>query len=150
MSEPRDKGISKQELNDFYTQGCNVTQASDVDPNTPCMVGSRSYYKLWDFDDSVIIQGNPNVLYTFDYFVPEHYVFGDGKIPSYPGKYACSDLYPGWVDQCCPGGQSGKDMQLTFDKNWTRNNILKFAEPVRSKYQIPLMINQVSTCTFNT
>merc|ERR1711959_634354 len=85
MSEPRDKDVSPQAVHDFYEGAC--TAVHSVDSATPCMVGSTPYYKLWTFNDDIIISGNKNVIYTFDYFVPE--AWNDYKhfkdIDSYPG-----------------------------------------------------------------
>lgn len=74
MSEPRDKSTTAKSVRDFYIKACTATQK--VDPRTPCMVGSRPYYKLYTFTQDMILPGMKNIIYTFDYFNPEYYVFG--------------------------------------------------------------------------
>eukprot|EP01079_Euglenida_sp_SAG-EU17-18_P006234 gene6234-6058_t len=91
MSEPRDKAVTAAQVKAFYTGGCNATFAAD--PTTPCMVGSRDYYKLWTFSDDVIL-ALPNVIYTFDFFQPNPWAFGQSAVASYPGVYQCQVLYP--------------------------------------------------------
>mmetsp|Transcript_75269 Transcript_75269/g.214083 ORF Transcript_75269/g.214083 Transcript_75269/m.214083 type:complete len:410 (-) Transcript_75269:414-1643(-) len=140
MSEPRDKDVSSLEVHDFYMQGCEAVQA--IDAITPCMVGSGSYYKLWDFNDDVIIANNSNVIYTFDYFVPDDWAFGgttNGMIDQYPGTYLCKDLYPGWSGTCCP---QGANKNMTFDADWDRANLETWAVPVRESNNVPIFINQ--------
>lgn len=60
------------------------------------MVGPRSYYKLYALTDAVYMD-MPGIIYTFDYFNPDRYVFGQKEVPTYPGTYKCGDLYKGWV-----------------------------------------------------
>ena len=91
------------------TLGCAAAQA--VDPATPCMVGPGPYYKLWKFDSEMLISNNSNVIYTFDYFVPERFSFGKQQMPTYPGEYECKDLYRGFVPECCTGEKKGNEKQ---------------------------------------
>ena len=51
----------------------------EIDSVTPCMVGPRNYYKLWDLDDSAYMN-LPNIIYTFNYFVPKDYAMGGNKV----------------------------------------------------------------------
>ena len=62
--------------------------AHSTDAPTPCLVGGAPYYKLWGFDESVLLRSTRNAIYTFDYFVPAAYVFGTGSDSS-------TDV-PGW------------------------------------------------------
>ena len=115
---------------------------------TPCMVGGRPYYKLWTFDESVILQGRPpnSVIYTVDYFEPDG--FGSSKIPAYGPTYPCKTLCKGWVSQCCPNGTSlgGGDARanVAFDASWSASNFERFALPVRAKFHVPIFVNQWS------
>eukprot|EP01065_Artemidia_motanka_P006723 TRINITY_DN13281_c0_g1_i1.p1 TRINITY_DN13281_c0_g1~~TRINITY_DN13281_c0_g1_i1.p1 ORF type:complete len:415 (+),score=78.16 TRINITY_DN13281_c0_g1_i1:181-1425(+) len=137
MSEPRDKDQTGDAVRQFYSLGCDAVQRAD--PGTPCVVGSRDFYKLWTFDDSVVITNNSNVIYTVDYFVPHDFSFGQNAVAQYPGRYQCETLYPGWVSTCCPEG--GKSM-VTFNSSWNAHNFQKFALPVRAKYNVPVIVNQ--------
>ena len=60
FSEPRDKGVSADDVREFYADSCAAVQAADAS-GTPCLVGSGSYYKLWTFTSDVVIADNPNV-----------------------------------------------------------------------------------------
>lgn len=139
MSEPRDKAATATQVRDFYAGGCAAVHA--VDPATPCMVGSRDYYKLWTFvADEVIIPNDDNVVYTFDYFVPTMYSFGEGGVTTYPGDYPCKLLYPGWSDVCCP---KGANKNMTFNAAWDAANLDTWALPVRDA-GVPIVIDQWS------
>ena len=140
LSEPRDKDLTKQEVHDFYEAGCEAVQA--VDPVTPCIVGSASYYKMYTFTSDVIISSNKNVIYTFDYFDPDYYVFGEDQVPLYPGVYPCNYLYSGWSSECCPLGAKAN---TTFDYDWNRGNFDTWALPVRDGFDVPVFVNQWST-----
>jgi hypothetical protein len=43
----------------------------------------------------MLLRNNKNAIYTFDYFLPQAWVFGESKIPSYPGTYTCGTLNDG-------------------------------------------------------
>lgn len=102
MSEPRDKSLTGQQVREMYRGGCEAVQS--IDPRTPCMVGSRNYYKLWTFNDDMYMEGLENIIYTFDYFVPDDWAFGKTSVANYGGSYSCKTLYPGWVSIACPNG----------------------------------------------
>lgn len=138
MSEPRDKGASATMVRDFYAGGCAAVHA--VDGATPCMVGPGDYYKLWNFNPDMLLPDDSNVIYTFDYFVPEDYAFGKGGVGQYPGVYECSTLYPGWSSSCCPHGSSAN---VTFDAQWTASNLEHWALPVRA-LGVPVLADQWS------
>jgi hypothetical protein len=139
MSEPRDKSATPTQVRDFYTAGCAAAQA--VDPATPCMVGPGPYYKLWHFDEDMIITNNSNVIYTFDYFVPERFSFGKEQMPTYPGTYKCDDLYRGFSHECCTGQKGGNEREV-FNATWNKNNFQKWAVPVRKNFSVPIFVNQ--------
>lgn len=141
MSEPRDQGVSAKVVRDFYYQG--VQAIRKVDPVTPLIVGPRSYYKLYAFTDDMYMD-LPGIIYTFDYFNPDNYIFGNKKYPvlNYPGTYKCKDLFKGWVPQNCPKGNGNADM--VFDASWHENNLKKWVIPFRDKYNVPVWMNQWS------
>ena len=136
LSEPRDKTLTAQEVRSFYEEGCAAVQA--VDPRTPCMVGPGPYYKLYKFNSDIILRNNTNVIYTFDYFEPSTFSFGDSSVPQYPGVYPCSALYPGWSSTCCPNGASAP---TAFNRTWHQTNLQKWALPLRS-LGVPIYANQ--------
>jgi hypothetical protein len=78
MAEPRDKGVSATTIRSFYEGACSAVQS--VDSNTPCMVGPGPYYKIFHFDANMLL-ANKNVIYTFDYFIPDSWSFGRDSIP---------------------------------------------------------------------
>lgn len=139
MSEPRDKEVSAQVVHDFYSDGCAAVHS--VDAVTPCMVGPRSYYKLYAFTDDVFLADDSNVIYTFDYFNPDDFVFGRDTIPTYPGIYRCHVLYNGWTDQGCPG-TSGTHKNTTFDSTWHQHNFATWATKFKSAHNVPVFMNQ--------
>jgi hypothetical protein len=143
LSEPRDKTVSSAVVRNFYEQSCAAAQSSD--PGTPCMVGPAPYYKLWNFDTDILLRSNPNVIYTFDYFTPDDYVFGKGtSIPSYPGNYTCAALVGGnpWTAKCCRGPAGGNEIEQ-FDAQWTASNFAR-AAALRGQAEVPVFMNQWS------
>jgi len=138
LSEPRDKDATASQVRDFYSKGCAAVHA--VDAATPCLVGPGSYYKLWLLNEDVIID-DPNTIYTFDYFEPSAFVFGDGAVDAYPGSYACKDLYAGWATECCPEGAAAN---TTFDRTWHARNFANWAGALRASADVPLFVNQWS------
>ena len=150
LSEPRVKtktqdptnGVDASVVTAFYAGACKSLQAAD--PATPCLVGPRPFYNLNTFDSSMLLAGNANVIYSFDYFIPDSYIFGQGhstKIPTYPGSYACSVLYKGWAPQNC-NGTGGQGDVIGFDKAWHRANLAK-AAAIKSEHGVPVFVNQV-------
>jgi len=143
LSEPRDKTVEPSAVREFYQGGCAATQ--QVDPQTPCMVGNAPYYKLWNFGDETVLLNSSNVIYTFDYFNPDQFVFGtpDSKsapaIPKYGtgSSYECSTLYKGWSQVCQHWG--GAKASIPFDKQWHTHNLQMYAETLK---QFPLFMNQ--------
>lgn len=136
LSEPRDKAIGSDVVNDFYAGGCAAVQA--VDPRTPCIVGTRPYYKLYTVDENYLIKNNSNVIYTFDYFNPENFVFGRGM--AYNQKYPCKDLYKGFAfDVCSTWGVSSNE-PISFDRVWHEHNIATFLGQYEDR--VPIFANQ--------
>ena len=125
----RDKLATPAMVRDFYAGACAGAMAGD--PHTPCMVGPGPYYKLWNFTTAHVLLGNnTNIIYTFDYFVPEAWVFGTPTIPQYPGVYNCTTLYTDvWVPVCCPDGPGAN---ITFDSGFVADNFETWAVPVRN------------------
>lgn len=161
LSEPRDKAVTHDIVRAFYEAGCSATQA--VDPRTPCMVGGAPYYKLYTFSNETIFQnGNKNVIYTFDYFEPNAFVFDTSScngssepgcalqappIPAYPGTFPCSTLYVGWVSEVCPTWPNGTkhgDNTLQFNAQWHAHNLRTFATNIQNQFRVPLFANQFS------
>ena len=138
MSEPRDKAIDVATVREFYAGGCAAAQAAD--PATPCMVGGAPYYNIYTFGDGLVLANNTNVIYTFDYFDPSPFVFGQSDIPTYNATYECKKLAKGWVAQGCPGGKG--EALVKFDRDWHADNFEKFVAPVRAKHNVPLFMNQ--------
>ena len=62
-------------VRDFMREGCEAVHASD--PRALCVVGPRPYYKLWELSNQVLQPPGSNTLYTFDFFVPKHFVMSD-------------------------------------------------------------------------
>ena len=140
LSEPRDKEASAESVSAFYAGGCGAVQAAD--PRTPCLVGPAPYYKLYAFGDDLIIRGNRNVIYTFDYFNPDGYVFGtSSEVTSYGESYPCQSLYAGWA-QVCSSWRLAPHEPLAFNRAWHEHNIETFIQPVQQKHRVPVLANQ--------
>ena len=146
LSEPRDKAIAATTVRDFYEKACAAAQSAS--PETPCMVGPAPYYKLWNFDEEILLKSQ-NVIYTFDYFVPADYIFGtvdkSRQVPiigNYPGNYSCAALVGGnpWTAKCCPDG--GSQIQR-FDAQWTASQFARAAS-LRATANVPIFVNQWS------
>ena len=144
MSEPRDKAATPDQVRGFYAGGCAAVHG--VDALTPCMVGPGPYYKLWDFDASIVLPGDTNVIYTFDYFQPTNYIFAKGTpaVSSYPGNYPCGSLYLNFASKCCASLPGGATATVAFDRSWHLNNFLKYAVALREKAKVPVFMNQWS------
>lgn len=97
--------------------------------------------QLWNFTVDHVKLNRSNVIYTFDYFVPEAWTFGEPEIPTYPGVYNCTTLYTSvWADVCCP---SGPNASMSFDASWNTANFDKWAIPVKNA-NVPVFLNQWS------
>jgi hypothetical protein len=133
-------GVNASIVNKFYAGACEHMQAAD--PDTPCLVGPRPYYNLNTFDKSIVISSNKNVIYSFDYFVPAAYIFGQkhsSKVPVYPGQYKCSDLFQNWVNaENCP---NGGDSLINFTASWHRQNLDR-AHSLQTSLSVPVFVNQ--------
>ena len=120
----RVKSVAPSVVTSFYAGACQHMQS--VDPRTPCLVGPRPYYNLNTFDKSILIPGNANVIYTFDYFQPDKYIGGPGHsstVPTYPGTYKCEDLFKGWADDTnCP---HGRQAMTAFNASWHYSNLMR-------------------------
>ena len=94
LAEPRDKNLTTQAVHDFYVSACAAAQGAD--PRTLCVVGTAPYYKLWTVSPSILME-NPLVLYTFDYFTPDSFVFGRSMFRDggYNREYTCTRGYYG-------------------------------------------------------
>eukprot|EP00729_Bicosta_minor_P009214 gene9214-24024_t len=138
LSEPRDKSISQDVVRDFYEGGCAVTRTAD--PRTPCMVGGAPYYNLWNFNANTVLRNTSNVIYTFDYFLPQDFVFGKSTVPQYNASYECKDLCQGWVTQACPNGQG--DARVRLDRSWSETQFANFALPIKKQFNVPIFMNQ--------
>ena len=154
LSEPRDKAVSAQTVREFYEEACAAAQHAD---QTPCLVGPAPYYKLWNLDERIVLRNNTNVVYTFDYFNPDAFVFarspqehGVGPvgaattpIPAYNASYPCSTLYDGWVSAACPSWNlSSPDAAVPFDKRWHSHNLAVFADAFHTAHRVPVFMNQ--------
>ena len=138
LSEPRDKAIDPEAVRDFYEKGCEAIHA--VDSETPCMVGPAPYYKVYNFDDRILMRNSKNVIYTFDYFNPDAFVFGTGKVSSYGSLYPCATLYDGWVAAACPSWNISSDQQkIPFNFSWHKHNFEAFVGRMQN---VPVFMNQ--------
>eukprot|EP00041_Stephanoeca_diplocostata_P027898 m.778831 g.778831 ORF g.778831 m.778831 type:complete len:397 (+) comp23273_c0_seq11:557-1747(+) len=139
LAEPRDKNVNASVVKEFYKGACAVVQSAD--PNTPCMVGPAPYYKIWHFTSDILLPENPNVIYTFDYFIPPDWCFGASTMPTYPGTYTCAEMVGGepWTDLLCPHGSAAT---VNFTAEWNAQNFARFAAPILKT--APVFVNQWS------
>jgi len=141
LSEPRDKSIDAATVNSFYAAGCAAVQSADA--RTPCVVGTAPYYKLYSFGESTLIAENRNVIYTFDYFNPDSYVFGTSStLTQYNASYPCKDLYAGWSQVCHTWGVQKLTDRILFDRAWHEHNVATFLVPIMQQHQVPIFANQ--------
>ena len=158
LSEPRDKSVSASAVRAVYEAGCAAVQTAD--PRTPCLVGGAPYYKLWTFGEETFLPNTSNVIYTFDYFSPDAFVFGRSgaalvgasaglgynasapPIASYGARYPCSTLYDGWVAQACPSWNLSASDELMFDRGWHAHNLRVFANALKTRHNVPVFMNQ--------
>ena len=140
MSEPRNKGVSQSAVTQFMREGCEAVHSAD--PRSLCVVGPRPYYKLWELSDEVLQPRGSNTLYTFDFFVPRHFVMSDSSRGGgrYPGTYSCKDVYDGWW-----GGKPGchsSGAQISVDDSWLQNALQTYAVGFAERNQVPVHCNQ--------
>ena len=142
LSEPRDKTVDPAAVQALYEGGCAAIHA--VDPHTPCMVGAAPYYKLWNFDERVILRNSKNVIYTFDYFNPDAFAFGQSAIPVYGVDYPCATLYDGWADEVCPTWNvtSSYTQLIPFNASWHAHNFAAYVDKLQRTYDVPVFMNQ--------
>ena len=139
MSEPRTKNTPQQEVTAFYSQLCNAVH--ELDPATPCVVGPAPFYKVWQLDEGVLLD-NDNVIYTFDFFLPGSFISNDTGMLShytYPGDYACNDIFKGWVSKMCPDDH---DKIFHVDKNFFLELLLQFPLHLQETRPVPVYCNQ--------
>lgn len=98
MSEPRTKITSQEDVTAFYSDMC--TAIHEVDPATPCVVGPAPYYKIWQINESILLK-DTNVIYTFDFFLPWSYITAEDTTKTFPGNYACDDVFKGVAERFC-------------------------------------------------
>ena len=56
-----------------------------------CVCGVRRVTQLWELSDEVLQPKGSNTLYTFDFFVPRHFVMSDSSKGGgrFPGSWSC-------------------------------------------------------------
>jgi hypothetical protein len=98
MSEPRVRDVPQTDVAKFYQNIC--TTIHSVDKPTPCMIGPAAYYKIWQLSPDILID-DPNVIYTFDFFLPWDYITEKDSTYTFPGMMPCNKLYIGVADRYC-------------------------------------------------
>lgn len=145
LAEPRiqfgsrsDAVSFQKRLTDFYATLCRVTQSEDR--GAACVVGPASYYNINLFNEGLLMPPGLPVIYTFDYFQPEAYIFTGGAVKSYPGRGLCGDLYKGWFDyhtsEC-----ASRQTEIAFDKEWHRR-YLQGPQRLATTHDVPVLLNQ--------
>ena len=77
LPEPRDKTVAAPAVREYY-EGASRGRAERRPRRRQCLVGNAPYYKLWDFGENTLLRTTTNAIYTFDYFNPDAFVFGNG------------------------------------------------------------------------
>ena len=80
-----------------------------------------------------------NVIYTFDYFVPQKYFEGRDEMKVYPGTYACNRIAKGWVPEACKTRKG--DEMVGFNRQWHVDTLEKFPVRFMRKYDVPMFLN---------
>ena len=141
LSEPRDKTVPPEAVRNVYEQACAAAHAGDA--ATPCMVGPAPYYKLYNLGPSTLLRNTRNAIYTFDYFNPDDFVFGQAThIPAYGPAYACATLYDGWVSAACPTWRAAPSQEIPFNRTWHEHNLRTWAVALQAVHPVPLFLNQ--------
>lgn len=138
LSEPRVDKNTVDPVNAFYKEACTGLQS--VDPSTPCMVGPTSYYNIFAMNDAVYLEGMTNIIYTFDYFIPQKWYEREDSVDHYPGTYLCNVVKKGWADRACNPKKG--DYNETFNSQWNDDNFKNFPVAFRDKYNVPIFMNQ--------
>ena len=140
LSEPRDKNVNQKTVTEFYRGACEAVQSSD--PLTPCLIGPKPYYNIFEFEngEDLLLAQNSNVLYTFDFFMPQKWFEYDDVVKTYPGTYKCKDIYKGYVNHLnCP---EGANSLISFDRDWFKSVLQGYVVKFRDTYNVPIFLNQ--------
>tara|TARA_A100001015_G_C15003120_1_gene719448 strand:- start:936 stop:2156 length:1221 start_codon:yes stop_codon:yes gene_type:complete len=140
LSEPRDKNVAQSIVTEFYRGACEAVRNSES--STPCMIGPRPYYNIFEFEngDDLVLSENSNVIYTFDFFMPQKWFEYDGNVQTYPGTYKCKDIYKGYVNNMnCP---KGADSMISFDREWLKSVLENYVVTFRDTHNVPIFLNQ--------
>ena len=105
------------------------------------MVAPAPFYKIWQLDEGVLLN-DPNVIYTFDFFLPWPFITNDTGMVNhrtFPGEYACNDIFKGWVEKMCPEDHNAV---LYVDKNFFFNLLLEYPLRLSEVYSVPVYCKQ--------
>ena len=137
MSEPRTKITSQEDVTAFYSDMC--TAIHEVDPATPCVVGPAPYYKIWQINESILLK-DTNVIYTFDFFLPWSYITAEDTTKTFPGNYACDDVFKGVAERFCTKPYD-QDI-LKVDQDFLESLLVRFPIAVQKSHPVPMFANQ--------
>jgi Cellulase (glycosyl hydrolase family 5) len=129
LSEPHPKKpATSKDLLKFYQEAIEVIRRND--PQTPIIIGPNDHYDINQLEDVYTNQDN-KLIYTFNFYLPTEYVKTQKRaerglpLISYPGTYEDRD------------GQT-----ITLNKEYLAT-LLAPAIDFRSKYNVPVFVNQV-------
>ena len=137
MSEPRTKVVSQEYVMEFLQEGCDAIAKGD--PRGLCVVGPAPYYKVWNFNEAVLLHRR-NILYTFDFFIPWALVTTDSSKSdtSYPSRMRCASVYDTWWTNFC----SSPEEMVMIDDTWLTAIIDDIPGRMRREYGVPVYCNQ--------
>ena len=137
MSEPRSKVVSQRDVTEFMAAGCAVVRAHDA--RALCVVGPAPYYKVWELTEAILLP-IPNVLYTFDFFLPWKFVSSDSakSAATFPATFPCQDVYDTWWRGHCASAAE----KVVVDAAWINATIERIPAALRLARSVPVYCNQ--------
>mmetsp|Transcript_25424 Transcript_25424/g.54932 ORF Transcript_25424/g.54932 Transcript_25424/m.54932 type:complete len:247 (-) Transcript_25424:113-853(-) len=138
MSEPRTKVVPQSAVMQLMADGCAAVRRHD--PHALCILGPAPYYKLWELNERLLLSSLPNVMYTFDFFVPWRLVTADSAISTaaFPGDFECSSVYETWWPQFCKSASE----RVHIDDAWLNRTMAAWPGALRERFDVPILCNQ--------
>eukprot|EP00051_Salpingoeca_urceolata_P012410 m.153817 g.153817 ORF g.153817 m.153817 type:complete len:427 (-) comp17482_c0_seq1:15-1295(-) len=136
MSEPRSKIVPQAQVAALMQQGCAAVHTNDT---APCVVGPAPYYKLWQYNATMLLVNDTNVVYTFDFFLPKLFVTASSPSTTYPTTLPCDSVYPGWTQVFCPHDTKSP---VIVNRDWMTTLLANYVLSFRAKFDVPVYCNQ--------
>jgi aryl-phospho-beta-D-glucosidase BglC (GH1 family) len=133
MSEPRID--DEAAIHSFHEDACAAVWKADA--KAVCFIGPGAFYNKDNLGPGYLIKGGGAVMYTANFFEPNHWVSGQNKNIAYGQTVGCCDA----TKKTSCGGASGCSKQVTLDKQWLSQQ-LDVALSFGTKYGVPVYLDQ--------